>query len=92
MGGINTVYLMTFFGMAGSTFGMTTSTPLVRPIMSSSGLASVAKNSVTSAGPVLLAFAIGMCSFGNPAEFRQLLWNAATYRREFKQVQKEQYY
>ena len=91
-GGMNTLYMATFFGMAGRTFGATSSTPLSRPLMSTRGLASVARNTVTAAGPVLLGLTIGITSFGNPTEFKNLLRNGLTYRREFKAVQKEHYY
>ncbi len=92
MGGANTVYLMTFAGLASSTFGMTKATPLVRPIMSASGLRSVAGNTVTSAGPIILAFGIGVAAFGQPSQFWNLIRNASVYRKEFKEVQKEHYY
>ena len=86
MGGFNTVYLTIFCGMAGPAFGMTSSTPLVRPLVSMAGLGSIARNTLTSSGPMLLGFIVGVGAFGNGAELKNLLWNAATYRREFKQV------
>ena len=92
MGGINTVYLTVFCGMAGPAFGLTSSTPLVRPLISAAGLGSIARNTLTSSGPLLLGFIVGISAFGNPAEFRNLLWNAGTYSREMKAVQKEHYY
>ena len=92
MGGLNTVYLTTFFGMAGSTFGLTSSTQLVKPLMSGPGMMSLLKNTMLKAGPAGLGFIYGVQAFGNGPEFRQLLKNAITYSREFKEVQKEHYY
>ena len=92
MGGLNTVYLATFFGVAGSTFGLTSSTQLVKPLVSGPGVASLAKNMILRAGPAGFGFFVGINAFGNGAELRQLIRNAATYSREFKAVQKEHYY
>ena len=91
-GGINTVYMMTFCGMAGTAFGLRTSTPLVRPLASAAGLASLARNTVTTGGPVIIGFALGVSYFGNGRELWNLISNAPTYSREIKAVQKEHYY
>ena len=92
MGGINTVFLTTFFGVAGSTFGLTSSTQLVKPLMSGPGMTSLAKGTLLRSGPAAFGFIVGVSAFGNGAELRQLIRNAGTYSREFKQVQKEHYY
>ena len=92
MGGINTVYMMTFCGMAGQAFGLRTTSPLVRPLMSGAGVASLARNTVTAGGPVILGFVAGMACFGSPSEFYNLLRNSATYSSEIRAVQKEHYY
>ena len=92
MGGFNTLYLTVFCGMASQAFGMTSSTPIVRPIMSAAGIGSVATNTLTKSGPMLAGFVIGVSAFGNWSELYNLLRNAPTYRREFKQVLKEHYY
>ena len=92
MGGLNTVFLATFFGYAGSTFGLTSSTTLVKPLMSGPGLASLAKGTILKAGPAGFGFLVGIQAFGNGPELRQLIRNAGTYRSEFKQIQKEHYY
>ena len=92
MGGFNTVYLTIFCGMAGSQFGFTTSRPLTRPLVSAAGLGSIARNTITSSGPMLLGFVIGVGAFGNSSELYNLVRNSVTYRREFKEVQKEHYY
>ena len=70
MGGLNTVYLTTFFGMAGSTFGLTSSTQLVKPLMSGPGMSSLLKNSLLKAGPAGLGFVFGVNAFGNGPELR----------------------
>ena len=92
MGGMYTIYMTTFFGMAGSAFGLSSQTAFARPLMSSAGLRSVARNTVLAGGPAILGFMIGVNAFGNPSELGNLIWNAGTYRREFKEVQKEFYY
>ena len=92
MGGMYTLYMTAFFGMAGSQFGLTSSAPMVRPLMSAAGVKSVARSTLLAGGPAILGFMIGMQTFGNPKELGNLIWNAATYRREFKAVQKEFYY
>ena len=92
MGGFNTVYVATFFGVAASRFGLSAASPLARPIVSKAGLLSIAKNTATAGGPAIMGFCIGVNAFGNPTELKNLLWNASTYRREFKAVQKEYYY
>ena len=92
MGGINTVYMATFCGMAGSAFGLRSSSPLARPIMSPAGMASVARNTLTVGGPALIGLAMGIASFGNSTELSNLFWNAPTYRREINAIQKEHYY
>ena len=91
-GGFNTVYMTVFFGVAGSTFGLSSSTPLARPLMSSAGMASVARNALTAGAPALLGFAFGVAAFGNGTEFFNLLRNAPTYSREFREVRNEHYY
>ena len=92
MGGINTVYLTTFFGVAGTTFGLTSSTQLVKPLMSGPGMNSFAKNILLKAGPAGFGFCTGVAVFGSGSELWQLIRNAPTYHREFKAVQKEHYY
>ena len=93
LGGMNTVYMTTFCGMAGSAFGMTMQTQaLVRPLMSSAGMASVARTGVMAGGPAIVGFIMGVQAFGDAGEFRNLLMNAGTYSREIKAVQKEHYY
>ena len=84
--------MATFFGMSGSAFGLRSSTPLVRPLMSGAGLTSLARNTLTTGGPALLGIGLGIAYFGNASELKNLLWNASTYRRELKAVQKEHYY
>ena len=91
-GGFNTVYMTAFFGMAGSAFKLTSSTPLVRPLMSSAGLMSVARNSLSTGAPALIGFCVGVSAFGNGTELWNLIRNAPTYSREFKEVRTEQYY
>ena len=86
------MFLTSFFGVAGSTFGLTSSTQLVKPLMSGPGMTSLAKGTLLRSGPAALGFIVGVSAFGNGAEFRQLIRNAGTYSREFKQVQKEHYY
>ena len=92
MGGFNTLYLATFFGVSGSTFGLTSSTQLVKPMMSAPGMTSLAKGAILKAGPAGLGFFMGVGVFGDAAEMRQLIRNAATYSREMKEVQREHYY
>mmetsp|Transcript_8275 Transcript_8275/g.11462 ORF Transcript_8275/g.11462 Transcript_8275/m.11462 type:complete len:124 (-) Transcript_8275:116-487(-) len=91
-GGINTLFMMTFCGVGGSVFGLRSTTPLVRPLASTAGLASLARNTMTAGGPALVGLAMGICYFGNPSELKNLLWNARTYSREIRAVQKEHYY
>ena len=64
-GGFSTVYMTVFFGMAGSAWGLTSSTPLVRPLMSSAGLMSVARNGLSTGAPALVGFILGVGAFGN---------------------------
>ena len=92
MGGFNTVYTATFFGAASAAFGLTSPPPLTRPLMSASGLASLARTGVIAGGPVIFGLIVGVNAFGNPSELGNLLKNATTYRREFKAVQNEHYY
>ena len=91
-GGINTVYLMTFFGVAGRTFGLRSASPVAGTIMSPAGVASLARKTLTTSGPVLLGLMTGVAVFGNGSELGNLIWNAPTYSREFRAVQKEHYY
>ena len=90
-GGFWTLYMMTFAGMAGSKFGLVSSVPLVRPLASRAGVASLARCSMLNGGPVFAGMIIGMSVFGDASEFRNLLRNARTYSREFKAVQNEHY-
>ena len=49
MGGWQTVYMSTFFGFAGSTFGLyygASLVPFKTPVMSTTGLASVGRNAL----------------------------------------------
>ena len=91
-GGFSTVYLTVFCGMAGSTFGLSSSTPLVRPLMSSAGLMSVARNSLSTGAPALIGLFVGIAAFGDGKELYNLIRNAPTYSREFKEIRNEQYY
>ena len=92
MGGINSVYMMTFCGMAGSAFGLRSSTPLVRPLISTAGIASLARNTITTGGPAFFGLGLGIAFFGSYSELSNLVWNSTAYRREIKAVQKEHYY
>ena len=92
MGGFYTVYAATFFGLAGTAFNVTSAPPLARPLMSGAGMASLARTGLIAGGPVLFGLIMGVNSFGNPTELRNLIWNAPTYRREFKAVLDEHYY
>ena len=83
---MNTVFLATILGMAGSRFGLTTSTPLARPLVSAAGVASIGRNAITQAGPVLLGLFIGVQAFGSSSELYNLVRNAPTYSREFKAI------
>ena len=78
------MFLTSFFGVAGSTFGLTSSTSLIKPIMSGPGMTSFAKAMALRSGPAGLGFLLGVSAFGNGAELRQLTRNFATYRSEFK--------
>ena len=86
MGGINTVYLTTFFGVAGSTFGLTSSTALVKPLVSRVGATSLFTSTLTRAGPAGFGLMLGIASFGNGKELSNLIRNALTYKTEFKSV------
>ena len=92
MGGLGTIFLTTMLGAAGSRFGLTQTSALMRPLVSAGGVTSIGKATVLTAGPSLIGFNMGVRSFGNPTEFWNLLWNAPTYRREFKAVRNEHYY
>ena len=65
MGGFNTVYMMSFMGVAGTTFGLTSSVPLAKPLLSVGGVSSIARNSVLAGGPVILGFIAGVSALGN---------------------------
>ena len=84
--------MTTFMGMAGTTFGMRTSTPLVRPIMSAAGMRSLARNTLTTGGPALAGLLIGISAFGNSSELKNLIVNAPTYSSEIKAVKNEHYF
>ena len=91
-GGLNTVYMMTFCGLAGQAFGLRTSSPLVRPLASAAGAASLARNTLTAGGPVIAGLVLGVSYFGNGSELWNLVKNSATYSREHKAVRNEHYY
>ena len=59
------MYLMTFAGAAGSTFGLTSSTPLVKPLLSVPGAVSVGRNVLLTGGPAIAGFLFGVAAFGN---------------------------
>ena len=84
--------MATFFGMAGTTFGLRTSTPLVRPIMSAGGIRSLARNTLTTGGPAIAGLLLGVSAFGNSSELSNLIFNAPTYSSEIKAVKKEHYF
>ena len=68
MGGFNTVYLATFCGMAGSVFGLTSSAPVVKPLMSGPGMFSFGSNALLKSGPAIAGLLIGIGAFGNRSE------------------------
>ena len=92
MGGFSSVYMATFCGVMGSTFGLRSTTALVNPVISPAGMASMARNTLTAGGPAILGLAIGIASFGDGKELWNLMRNAPTYSREIRAVQKEHYY
>ena len=83
--------MATFCGAAGSAFGLRSSAPMVRPIMSAGGIRSLARNTLTTGGPALVGLLFGINTFGNSAELRNLISNAPTYSSEIRAVQREHY-
>ena len=79
------------FGYTAAEFAGLKTIPLVTPLVSSSGLRSLARNAGVLAGPALLGVAVGVVTFGDPTELRNLIWNGWTYRREFKSIYNEAY-
>ena len=57
--------------------------------MSQAGMQSLARNGAFMAGPALVAFALGVSTFGNGEELFKLVKSPVFYYREFRAVQKE---
>ena len=62
------------------------------PVMSTAGLKSAAKCGLYVGAPAILGFTVGVMSFGNSGELRNLLRNGFTYSREMKEVRRESYW
>ena len=60
MGGVSTVYFTTFCYLAGTTFGLTSSTAVIRPLMSSPGMRSLFSNAATRGGACMFGLVVGI--------------------------------
>merc|ERR1712060_283583 len=96
LGGMNTVYLTTFFGIAGHAFGLATvsSAPALTQaqMASTAGMSTMARRGLMAGGPALVGLIMGVSAFGNATELRNLVFNAGTYSSEMKAVRNEHYY
>ena len=65
---------------------------LSKPVMSMAGLQSVARTGLWAAAPALVGLYLGMKTFGDTSELRNLMRNGFAYGREMKAVRRELYY
>ena len=94
-GGWNTVYLTTFFGVAGSAFGLSSASALAPTegvILSAAGASGIARKGLMAGGPAIVGLIMGVSAFGNGTELRNLIMNSGTYSSEMRAVRNEHYY
>ena len=91
LGGYPTIWLSLSVGCFAHSFFFSKMN-LTTPIMTTSAMKSLARNAGKLALPAVAGFVIGMHNFGNYNEFKNLVFNGTSLKREINSVKTELYY
>ena len=91
MGGYTTIWFSLSMGCFTHSFFFSKMN-LATPVMTTSAMSSLMRNVGKLSLPAVAGFAIGVSTFGNYNEFKNLIFNGSALKREINSVKTELYY